>query len=119
MGVEPKLEYVQAGIPVAASPEVIEEVYGKEKQFDVVTCIHTLEHTIDFQGLAEHIKRLVKPGGQVIIEVPSAQSPGVLNNSHLYFFNPTVLMKVFEPLQFEHMKFTPHLFMTFRRAKNG
>ena len=109
MGVEPKLEYVQAGIPAVATPDEI------ERQFDVVTCIHTLEHTLDFQGLAEHIKRLVKPGGQVIIEIPSAQSPGVLNNAHLYFFNPTVLKNVFDPLELEHMKFTPHLHMKFRK----
>ena len=112
MGVEPNLDYVQAGIPAVATLEEI------DRQFDVVTCIHTLEHMIDFKGMAEQIKRVVKPGGKVIIEVPSGQSPGVLNNSHLYFFNPTVLKKVFEPLRNEYMKFTPHLFMTFRRDKN-
>jgi hypothetical protein len=66
--------------------------------------------------MIEGIKRATKPGGLAIIEVPSAQSAGVLNDCHLYFYNPTILKELFKPFRNETMKFTPHLFMTFRRV---
>jgi SAM-dependent methyltransferase len=94
---------------------VVPSLDDLEGQWDVITCIHTLEHIVDFNAMAENIKRLLKPGGLLIVEVPSRQSPGWYVDVHINFFTPQVMMKLFEPLQVEVTKYTPHLLMRFRK----
>lgn len=42
--------------------------------FDVVTLWHVLEHVHDLQGYLQNIKRVVKPGGKIVIAVPNYTS---------------------------------------------
>lgn len=41
--------------------------------FDVVTLFHTLEHFAEPDRAVEHLARVVRPGGLVLIEVPNAE----------------------------------------------
>ena len=38
--------------------------------FDLVTCFETLEHIIDTKGTLEHLERLCRPGGTIILTLP-------------------------------------------------
>lgn len=92
------------------------EVYGVEVQsgeladqklpdghFDVVTTWHCLEHTFDPQAELAELRRITRPGGYLLIEVPS---PGVLARlfrgrwfflqapTHLFHFTPGGLKKL-------------------------
>ena len=111
LGVEPSEGHSFEEIPVVHD---LDNVRGK---FDVIACIHTLEHVIDFKHVIERIKELLTDKGLVLIEVPSLNSSGVYVDAHLYIFKPTILQKLFEPLRNDLLKFTPHTFMTFRRDK--
>ncbi len=81
------------------------EAYSSEKlfelpdnDFDVVTLWHTLEHVHQLHDYLSHIKRVLKPGGYVVIAVPNYQSPDGQNYGadwaaydvprHLYHFSP-------------------------------
>ena len=109
LGVEPCNDFTFDDIPHVHS---IDEVQG---QFDVITCIHTLEHTPDFVYIAERVKELLEPGGMLIIEVPSRSSGGAFSEVHINFFTPSVLMKLFHPLKQILLKHTPNTFMTFSK----
>lgn len=67
-GVEPNTEYrkysIGQGIPTA---EKIEQVNGI---FDLITCIHTLEHTIDPVGMLKPIMEHADKNTIILIEVP-------------------------------------------------
>ncbi len=52
------------------------EEYMKEnrEQFDVVTCIHVIEHVTEPKNFVFDLLRLVKPGGILFIETPNSDS---------------------------------------------
>jgi 2-polyprenyl-3-methyl-5-hydroxy-6-metoxy-1,4-benzoquinol methylase len=54
------------------SPEEIKNI--SEKQFDVITLWHVLEHLHDLHGTWEHLKRLLTTEGVLLIAVPNHQS---------------------------------------------
>lgn len=72
--------------------------------FDAVTMWHVLEHVHDLHGYIENIKRIVKPGGKIIIAVPNYTSydATVYKNNwaaydvprHLYHFSPTAMQQL-------------------------
>lgn len=43
------------------------------EKFDVITLFHVLEHIIDPHEFLRSLKKLLKPGGKIIIEVPHAR----------------------------------------------
>jgi SAM-dependent methyltransferase len=47
----------------------IEEIEQEEKSFDLIICLHVLEHVNDEKALAE-LFRILRPGGLVIIMTP-------------------------------------------------
>jgi 2-polyprenyl-3-methyl-5-hydroxy-6-metoxy-1,4-benzoquinol methylase len=110
MGVEINPDWPMPGMPVAHSLDEIDMTY------EVIACIHTLEHVIDFMGLAKALKKRLAPGGQIIIEVPSRQSAGHFNDCHLYLLPASVLRELFAPLTCKVEKLTPHLFMRFEEG---
>jgi 2-polyprenyl-3-methyl-5-hydroxy-6-metoxy-1,4-benzoquinol methylase len=42
-----------------------------EESFDVIICTEVLEHITDFKGVLEEFKRILKPGGILIITFPN------------------------------------------------
>lgn len=74
--------------------------------FDVVTMIHVLEHVPDPVADAAEVRRLLRPGGIFIVEVPSADSygfallrerwPGLDLPRHLNHFTAAALRRLLE-----------------------
>jgi 2-polyprenyl-3-methyl-5-hydroxy-6-metoxy-1,4-benzoquinol methylase len=78
------------------------------KQYDIVCMYALLEHVPNVQEFLSHLKKYVKPGGHIFIEVPNRKN--VLVNGfdieefkthyyrpvHLYYFTPKSLGKLLE-----------------------
>ena len=60
-----------------------------ENKFDIVFCIHTLEHFIDSDIAFQKMVSLVKPNGYLFIEVPFKSD--LYNPDHYWFFDLKVL----------------------------
>lgn len=80
--------------------------------FDVVTAWHVLEHVYDPQAELAEMARIIKPGGWVMIEVPTIGLAGALFRSrwlylqaptHLFHFRPAALRTMLEDAGFEVM----------------
>jgi 2-polyprenyl-3-methyl-5-hydroxy-6-metoxy-1,4-benzoquinol methylase len=102
LGVEPNRGYTISGIPTVPS---IDEVRG---QFDLVTCIHTLEHVGDFVALSNRLVELTAPKGVLIVEVPKDDPAGLSSGlSHPFAFQPQTIKALFpgfELLDFRQLK---------------
>ena len=48
--------------------------YRKQKQFDIVTCIHVIEHVMNPKEFVSSLLKLVKPGGILYVETPNSDS---------------------------------------------
>ena len=64
----------------------LEDANLPNNTFDVITLNHVLEHTPDPKATLLHIKRLLKPSGTAIIQVPNLMSLAFLV-SHEYYIN--------------------------------
>ena len=95
----------------------IENAPFLDSAFDVVHASHVLEHVRDPNQFLTHVRRLLKPGGVAVVEVPSElgdlftwfQSrvlrrrlePYRVPSPHLYFFTPRTLTRLFRNHGFE------------------
>lgn len=112
MGVEPYSEYVTQSVPHVGSINDVQDWY------DTVTCIHVFEHLINPVKMANEIIMRIKPGGRLILEVPSDRSPGgPLRLPHYYHFQPPVILRIFAALTLERFDINPHNFFILRRDK--
>jgi SAM-dependent methyltransferase len=78
----------------------------KGGSFEVVTLWHVLEHVLDPERYIEEIKRLLAPGGRLIVEVPNFRSwtraytgmswLGLDPDYHVHFFTPEALTAALE-----------------------
>ena len=108
LGVEPNPDYPFPELPTVRS---LDEVTG---EWDVITCIHVLEHVSDFKGMADKMVKLLKPGGLLIVEVPGIKSKGVpISTAHLSYFKPHVMKRLFGSLKVVHeleLSYSIHFF---------
>ncbi len=56
------------GVTFCAVPELWSAAY--EESFDTVVCTEVLEHVVELEEVVQRLKRLVAPGGCLIISVP-------------------------------------------------
>jgi len=85
-------------IAITKDLEISDELWKAEGLFDVITMWHVLEHIHRIENLFENIKRLLKPGGYLILAVPNINSLDAqyYKNAwvaldaprHLYHFRP-------------------------------
>ena len=74
-----------------------EEVTGK---FDLILCIHTLEHMYDPQEELRWMWSKLDDGGTIIIEVPLR---GKIYLPHIYYFNPISARLMLQRLGLEYL----------------
>jgi len=85
--------------------------------FDVVTLWHVLEHLPSPRQTLAACHRLLKPGGQLMLEVPNLAGPGarlfrerwfhIDAPRHLYAFNPTTLRRILAEAAFAGVRVWP------------
>lgn len=102
----------RADMPVSAveSIEMLEDKY-----FDIITLFHTLEHIEDQKNFIGSIKKKLKRGGKLVIEVPHARDILIEMSSsfrahtfwseHLVLHTRQSLDKLLEKCGFENMRF--------------
>lgn len=75
-GVEPGKEAAQfARDSFGLTIHKPEELYGfKDETFDVITLWHVLEHVHDLKGILLQFKKILKPGGRLVIALPNLNS---------------------------------------------
>ena len=74
--------------------------------FDVITLWHVLEHVHDVRGYMDHFRKLLKPGGSLLIAVPNHTSRDAIQYAgkwaaydvprHLWHFSPLSVEKLFQ-----------------------
>jgi len=63
-----------------------ELVKNNKRKFDVVTCIHVIEHVTELKYFVLDLLKLVKPGGLLYIETPNADSHLLYTEKEQYTF---------------------------------
>ncbi|MFA6422557.1 MAG: methyltransferase domain-containing protein [Candidatus Buchananbacteria bacterium] len=66
------LDYISADLdsPLAMVKMDITDIKYPNNTFDMIICNHVLEHIVDEQKALSEIKRVLKPNGQAILQVP-------------------------------------------------
>jgi 2-polyprenyl-3-methyl-5-hydroxy-6-metoxy-1,4-benzoquinol methylase len=105
--VEPNREYVtQKNVSVYSD---ITEI--RNEQFDLVSALHSLEHSTNPRVFLLEACLKVRDGGHLLIEVPSEQSPGGWPRlAHTFHFPTWTLFHMAARLHLtiKHLLFTPH-----------
>jgi SAM-dependent methyltransferase len=79
------------GLNISTQKANVEKLPFSDKQFDVIICLHTLEHVRDLFGTIQEIKRVASK--RIIIIVPRERYYRYACNYHLNFFGgPEQLM---------------------------
>lgn len=106
------------GIELISGIESVENA-----SFDVVTMWHVLEHVPDIEKHIKELKRILKPGGTIIIAVPNYNSFDAKHYGHfwaaydvprhLWHFSKTAIKKLFAAEGMEVIKILPMKFDSF------
>jgi SAM-dependent methyltransferase len=116
LAVEPNQDYVTSKVQsVYMDIGLIGHLHNS---FDLVTSIHTLEHTTDPLGALRELSCFVRDGGHLIVEVPSENSPGGWGRlAHTFHFPPWTMSYMADKvgMKITHVMFTPHLFTIMER----
>jgi len=96
---------------------------------DVVTCIEIIEHLDDPEAFIREVKRILKPGGVLVLTTPYRLGEIFMSHFHVHEFYPTELQKLVEPyfvdvhvIESHHVfwfAFYGYRFKTFRRMQLG
>ncbi len=92
----------------------INEKIPADNKFDIVVLFHTLEHIIDLITLLKNIKKLLKPKGKILIEVPNSDDFHLKLNkfykefywerAHIHYFNPKILENIIHKSGFKNIR---------------
>ncbi len=95
---------------------VFEQPYA-EGSFDVVTLWDVIEHTLNPREMLEHCRRLLKPGGLLVVNYPDIGSSIArvlgrrwlfLTSVHLYYFDRRTMARMLETTGFTVERVRPH-----------
>lgn len=108
--------------PSSAGRRLAARLYGIElspvvplsESFDLVTMVHSLEHTIDPVATLRTARAVLRPDGFLFLEVPNAQTVEMLRPSrqrdildlpaHLYHFVPETLCALLNLVGFQDLR---------------
>ena len=92
----------------------INEKIPADNKFDIVVLFHTLEHITEPITLLKNIKKLLKPKGKILIEVPNSDDFHLKLNkfykefywerAHIHYFNPKILKNVIRKSGFKNIR---------------
>ena len=74
---------------------LFEEIALPVRYYDAIISFHTIEHIIDLDRTFTKIARMLKPGGMVLVEVPTGPEE-YANRDHMHFFNDASLRRLLE-----------------------
>jgi len=89
----------------------VEQIKNKYGLADVLLVRHIFEHTHHTIDFSNSLKRMIKPDGLLIIEVPDCSAGidyldySILWEEHTYYFTPKTLARSLEILGYEIVKF--------------
>lgn len=90
IGIEPSLKMTAYSnknyLTKTYAGELKEFIKSKKKQFDIVTCIHVIEHVSSPKEFISLLFKLVKPGGLLYIETPNSDSHLLYAEKEKYTF---------------------------------
>ncbi|MCC6933047.1 MAG: class I SAM-dependent methyltransferase [Deltaproteobacteria bacterium] len=120
-GIEPAAwmcEQARKNYGVTMYNGILQQVQFLENSFDVITMWDVLEHVTDPMGVLKEIKRILKPGGILLINYPRIDDPVAklfgrkwwfLLSIHLYYFTPLTLRGYAQRLGFEQVLHKMHI----------
>lgn len=83
----------------------------EDHSFDLVTIWDVIEHVPEPQGLLDSIRRMIKPGGKLLLETQNVASKFAArmgktwhhykHDEHLYHFNPDTIRRLLEDCGYE------------------
>jgi 2-polyprenyl-3-methyl-5-hydroxy-6-metoxy-1,4-benzoquinol methylase len=103
-------EHVKARFGIDVKVGVLEHARFPDQAFDAVHMSHVLEHLMDPVSTLREVRRIMKPGARLGIEVPNelenagtllrghfdGLQPYAVRSTHVYFFSPSTLRRVVE-----------------------
>ena len=109
-GVEPSVwmsNFAKERYGVTVFPGVLEDARFDDASFDIVTMWDVLEHVPDPMATLREVKRILKPGGFLVVNYPRIDDPlakifgrkwWFLLSVHLFYFTPKTLLSYMEKL---------------------
>lgn len=119
-GVEPSAwmaNFAKERYGVNVFPGVVEDAKFKDASFDIITMWDVLEHVPDPMSTLKEVKRILKPGGFLIVNYPRIDDVlakifgkkwWFLLSVHLFYFTPNTLSSYMKKLEFEKITHGPH-----------
>jgi SAM-dependent methyltransferase len=105
------------GVDEVVSAEDLVERFGPE-EFDVVICTEVLEHVRDWRSVISNLKRLVAPGGVLLVTTRSIGFPYHAFPHDFWRFQPDDMRAIFSDFDVQNVESDPGrpgVFMTARR----
>lgn len=118
-GVEPSFmisEYAKKSYGIDVFPGFLSEAHFHADYFDVVVIFHVLEHLSSPRKELEEVRRILKPSGLLVIEVPNIEHPlhRLIKRrqlffvpGHFYYFSPQTLLQLLKREKFEMISIEP------------
>lgn len=112
-GIEPSVwmcEFAKKHHNVTVLPGTLEDIKFSDSSFDIITMWDVLEHIPDPMNTLKEIKRILRPGGLLVINYPRIDDPlarifgrswWFLLSVHLFYFTPKTLSAYLEHLGFK------------------